>query len=698
MKNKILLFAFSLSLLQLSAQVSWTKMASLPGVGRDHAVAFSNGTKGYILTGENGTSGAQYKDFWEYDSSTDTWKQLTSYAGPVRSYGAGCVINNKAYIGFGHSGSTFVTDWWEYDFSTSTWSSKATFPGAGRDHPGYAVMNGKFYIGFGDNSGGNKNDWWQYDPATNAWTAKATYPGGGMHHPVTAEANGLIYLSEGHLSSGSGSKKFYSYNATANTWATLADMPGPGVVAGASFFIGGGKIYSGCGITEPAGVFHQEFYAYDIAGNTWTAIASYPGLGVFGPTSFVIGNAGYVCTGMDDQSNETKDLYKLSGTVALDAGVPVISTPNGIICSSSFTPVVTIQNFGISTLTSCTINYHLDSSPNQTQPWTGSLASGATAQVTLSPITGVSAGAHTFTSSTSGPNGSTDGNSANDQLVVSFNVNTTAAALPILEGFESNGTNLPNGWALYNPNSNTAWVVNASVAKTGSHSIYFDNCTPSTDITGQKDRFITTPYDFSAATSANMTFDVAYAKANISGTIYADTLNVYSSINCGTTWNKIYGKGGAVLATAPDITAASPTCFSPTSSQWRNDAVSLNSLLGQASVMFAFENRSGWAEGIYLDNINITAVVGIEEVNSLQGFTIYPNPATTSFMIEGLSSAEKIRYSLTNIVGEEIKTGDMAGNGTSFTGKIQVPDISRGLYFIRLSDEKNTWTKKVIIQ
>ncbi len=312
MKNKILAAFFSFAAFQLQAQVSWQKMASLPGAGRDHAIAFSHGTNGYITSGEN--NGTQYKDFWEYNSLTNTWTQLPSYPGPARSYGVGYVINEKAFIGFGHTGSTFLTDWWQYDFTTSTWSQKNNFPGAGRDHPCCAIMNGKLYMGFGDNNSGSIKDWWQYDPVPDSWSAKANYPGLKMHHPVTAQDNSLIYLSEGHLVSGStnsGSTKFYSYNDATDSWATLADMPGPGVVAGASFYIGDNNVYSGAGITEPANSFHTEFYAYAISAGTWSAIASYPGTGVFGPVSFVIGNAGYVVTGMNSSGTDVKDLYKL---------------------------------------------------------------------------------------------------------------------------------------------------------------------------------------------------------------------------------------------------------------------------------------------------------------------------------------------------------------------------------------------------
>lgn len=314
MKNIILALSLSLFIFQLSAQViGWQKMASLPGSGRDHAIAFSYGTKGYVVTGENGTT--QYKDFWEYNSNTNVWTQLPNYPGAVRSYGVGYVIGSKAYIGFGHGpGGVFLTDWWQYDFNTSIWTQKNNFPGAGRDHPCCAVMNGKIYMGFGDNSSGSIKDWWQYDPNLDSWVTKTNYPGLKMHHPVTAQDANLIYLSQGHIINGStnyGSVDFYSYNATNDTWATLPIMPGPGVVAGASFYIGNNNVYSGAGITEPSTSFHQEFYAYSISGNSWSQIANYPGSGVFGPVTFVIGNEGYVATGQNSGGVDMQDLYKL---------------------------------------------------------------------------------------------------------------------------------------------------------------------------------------------------------------------------------------------------------------------------------------------------------------------------------------------------------------------------------------------------
>ncbi|MEO6902292.1 MAG: T9SS type A sorting domain-containing protein [Bacteroidia bacterium] len=355
MKNKFLLFALIFYSFQIIAQESWTKMASLPGPGRNHAIAFSHGTKGYVMTGEDASL---MKDFWEYDSGSDTWKELPNYPGAARSYGIGYTIGDKAYIGLGHSSSGALLDWWEYDFNTSTWNNKASFPGPGRDHPACAEMNGKIYLGFGDRGSTQYKDWWQYDPTNDTWTQKTTYPGYKMHHPVAAQDSNLVYITEGHIEEGTqnhGSIYSYSYNAANDTWTQLANMPGPGVVAGASFYIGNNKIYSGIGITEPESAFHKEFYAYDISAGKWSTIASYPGSGRFAPVSFVIGNAGYIATGMTSANVSVQDLYKLSylttGLEKIKSSVAYSVYPNPATSEFTITNITRAENFHYSLYT-----------------------------------------------------------------------------------------------------------------------------------------------------------------------------------------------------------------------------------------------------------------------------------------------------------------------------------------------------------
>ncbi len=90
------------------------------------------------------------------------------------------------------------------------------------------------------------------------------------------------------------------------------------------------------------------------------------------------------------------------------------------ICSSQFTPQVTIKNSGLTTLTSATITYNLNGGANQVYNWTGSLATNASQVVTLPSMTITGTGSNTFNATVSNPNGQTDGNAANDVIATSF--------------------------------------------------------------------------------------------------------------------------------------------------------------------------------------------------------------------------------------------------------------------------------------
>lgn len=120
-------------------------------------------------------------------------------------------------------------------------------------------------------------------------------------------------------------------------------------------------------------------------------------------------------------------------STAYDANISAIATPSGSLCQTTFTPVVTLTNSGGTTLTSVQIQYFIDSNSPSTFNWTGSLASNASASVTLGSLT-TTTGAHTFTARTvSGTlNGSnTDQVTSNDQLVSNFTVAASGSSVTL---------------------------------------------------------------------------------------------------------------------------------------------------------------------------------------------------------------------------------------------------------------------------
>ncbi len=380
-----------------------------------------------------------------------------------------------------------------------------------------------------------------------------------------------------------------------------------------------------------------------------------------------------------------------------DAAISNVVTPNGLVCTITFTPVVTVKNWGNNNLTSCIISYQIDAGPVQTYTWTGSLVSLATTTVALSAVT-TTAGTHTLTSSTSNPNSTTDGNPGNDQNVSVFN--SGSALLPLVEGFQAS-TSMPPGWSIVDmSNDGFKWIVSNVTGGFGASSqcMAFDNCAPSTDITGTKDRFVTAQYDFSGATSAQMTFDVASTYLIYQGTTYADTLVVFYSTNCGSTWNQVYVKGGAVLATAPNFTVVAPNCFVPTASQWRTETINLNAVAGQSGVMFAFENRSQWAEWMYIDNINISSNVGISTIDLSSSVDIYPNPSNGEIFVHvNASKLGSVSIKVLNTLGEEVAA---ISEQVDSPKKIKLDlkgKCNAGVYFVEISSSFGSSIKKIAL-
>ena len=82
----------------------WTQKINSGGTGRERAVGFSIGSRGYIGTGYDG-SYTLTKDFWEYDPALNTWTQKADFGGTAREFAVGFSIGSKGYIGTGYDGS-----------------------------------------------------------------------------------------------------------------------------------------------------------------------------------------------------------------------------------------------------------------------------------------------------------------------------------------------------------------------------------------------------------------------------------------------------------------------------------------------------------------------------------------------------------------------------------------------------------------
>jgi hypothetical protein len=299
-------------------------------------------------------------------------------------------------------------------------------------------------------------------------------------------------------------------------------------------------------------------------------------------------------------------------------------------------------------------------------------------------------------------NGRTDSIAADNSKSSEIVVEPVAKNLPYEVGFDGPVT-LPRDWAMESGGEilNT-WYIDSTVQRTGSASvgtfnsiIYFDN-------SGRAENFITPPINLNSTSQARISFDVSYNYTKYTKDIigidstFADTMKVYISQDCGLTWNKVYSKGGAELATfaKPILNPLSVDQIfkQPADSNWKTQVIDISKYAGNGNVLVKLSYVSGLGGMMYLDNFKMDINTGINQTNQ-HNVTLFPNPATNYL---------KVSIENGNILNADVY--DLAGNRIlSQKGKDQQVTIStsswkKGMYIIRLVSEQGIYTGKVEVK
>jgi hypothetical protein len=273
---------------------SWVQKANLGTVGRNGAVGFSIGTKGYVGTGYDDV---YKKDFWEYDPVLDTWTQKADLGGVARIDAVGFSIGTKGYIGTGFGG-TYLKDFWEYDAATNSWIRKTDFAGVGRYVAVGFAIGTKGYIGTGYDSTTRVKDFWEYNPANNSWIQKVDFGGGGRSGAVGLAIGNKGYIGTGLTATTGNTKDFWEYDPALNSWTQKTDFGGVTRYAATGFSIGT-KGYIGTGFDNSFNPT-KDFWEYDPALNSWTQKENAGTNGRAYATGFSLGSKGYIGFGYDN--------------------------------------------------------------------------------------------------------------------------------------------------------------------------------------------------------------------------------------------------------------------------------------------------------------------------------------------------------------------------------------------------------------
>ena len=264
------------------------------------------------------------------------------------------------------------------------------------------------------------------------------------------------------------------------------------------------------------------------------------------------------------------------------------------------------------------------------------------------------------------------------------------AAVPLVEDFQT-GTYPPAGWNIEDAGGAFTWQDAAGIpGASGSptNASYVNNFDYNN--VGAEDALLTMELDLQTALTAHLTFDVAYARYSAT---YSDSLRIDISTDCGQTWvQNVYYKGGEDLATVPD----QGVIWTPTSAtEWRKDTVLMNSWIGN-TVVVRFVNINGYGNSLFIDNVNIDALVGMEESSMLGNVTVYPNPSSGIFRLEIRgASTDRMSYSITDLHGRLLNQERIPA-GSDYNGLIDLRTMPEGVYLLRLQSDTGSKSFKLV--
>lgn len=270
--------------------------------------------------------------------------------------------------------------------------------------------------------------------------------------------------------------------------------------------------------------------------------------------------------------------------------------------------------------------------------------------------------------------------------------------LPYSEDFEDS-LSFPgiDGWVQNNGGGSIQWdrVNYASADGIGSHSIKINNYT---NTVRNEEDWITPSMNFTGITfPIRLTFKVAHAQRSASA---EDELSIQYTSDCGLNWQpSSYVKSGSSLATNGGNYITSS--FTPNSSQWRLETVTINAVQNLPKVRFKFHNRTARGNNIYIDDINITGTgaTGIdEEANFASALSVYPNPSQgSSFVDFNLINGSMISLEVKDVIGQTVAKVIQTQKFGSGLHHIELPVLSSGIYMINVTVNNKLHVVKLVV-
>ncbi|MEI6059271.1 MAG: T9SS type A sorting domain-containing protein [Bacteroidota bacterium] len=393
--------------------------------------------------------------------------------------------------------------------------------------------------------------------------------------------------------------------------------------------------------------------------------------------------------------------YDVQLKVTNNAGTHTLVKPGYIVVSDTIKPVPGFKASPLAfcdmsqvvqftdTTKSCPYAWNWSFSPNTVTYENGTNANSQNPQVSFSQP-----GSYTVTLQAGNSNGART-------LIKTDYIMAGGYYTPFTDNFE-NSTFDSKGWTIENPDNLVTWSITTvggnSPGNKAAWMNFFNYPTPP----GHRDRMITPPLNFTGTSPVFMTFEHAYADRFTS---MSDSLIIYISEDCGTSWVRIFAAGekdNGAFATVPKQT----TSFTPAvADDWcgggwgsKCNVIDLTAWANKPNIKIAFEGYNRFGNNLYIDNINISSTTAIGEYQPADHkIMIYPNPTSGLISIYSGQNVEDLTVSFFNAQGSLVMTHKIKAT-SHLLETMDMSSLAKGVYLVKINGNHTLEQQKLIIR
>ncbi|MEN9394505.1 MAG: hypothetical protein RL362_726, partial [Bacteroidota bacterium] len=188
--------------------------------------------------------------------------------------------------------------------------------------------------------------------------------------------------------------------------------------------------------------------------------------------------------------------------------------------------------------------------------------------------------------------------------------------------------------------------------------------------------------------------DYAYSTGALTEANITESLEIWSSRDCGETWQlrttisglDLVTAGASAAAFVPNTILQPETGAAVSGAQWQQKSVTIPSTYETDNVRFKFIFKSSeYSNNFYLDNINVSGTVSVNEFAKQNTMVVYPNPAGEVLNVQlPLNGQVYSTAQVLDLSGRVVMT--QAINGMSNI-QINTSVLPAGMYVIQVRGE-----------